>query len=74
MFAMAGAAGPQRGQGELDRGVFARLKGGPCRTRSSDQRVLVPETGLYTYPDIVIVCGPEEFDPADPDTLSTQRP
>lgn len=47
-----------------------RLKGGPCQTYSSDQRVLVEATGLYTYPDIVILCGPETYDPADRDTLT----
>lgn len=47
-----------------------RLKGGPCQTYSSDQRVLVEATGLYTYPDIVILCGPGTYDPADRDTLT----
>jgi hypothetical protein len=37
--------------------LFARLKGGPCQTFSSDQRVFVEATGLYTYPDWVILCG-----------------
>jgi Uma2 family endonuclease len=47
-----------------------RLQGGPCQTYSSDQRVLVEATGLYTYPDIVILCGPATSDPADRDTLT----
>ncbi len=34
-----------------------QLKGGSCRVHSSDLRVLVSVTGLYTYPDIVVVCG-----------------
>lgn len=46
-----------------------RFKGGPCRTFSSDQRVRVDPTGLYTYPDIVILCGPGEYDPNDENTL-----
>ncbi|MBX3400421.1 MAG: Uma2 family endonuclease [Gemmataceae bacterium] len=39
-----------------------RFKGGPCRTLSSDQRVRVNRTGLYVYPDIVVLCGEPEFD------------
>lgn len=46
-----------------------RLKGSPCRTYSSDQRVKVSATGLFTYPDIVIVCGKAEYAPEDKDTL-----
>ncbi|HLX11152.1 MAG TPA: Uma2 family endonuclease [Thermoanaerobaculia bacterium] len=34
-----------------------QLRGGSCRVYSSDLRVLVSVTGLYTYPDIVVVCG-----------------
>jgi Uma2 family endonuclease len=49
--------------------LFVRLKGGPCRTFSSDQRVKVARTGLYTYPDLMIVCGPPEYDPDDRDTF-----
>lgn len=32
-------------------------KRGGCRTSSSDQSIHIPENGLYTYPDIVAVCG-----------------
>ena len=51
--------------------LFVRLKGGECQTYSSDQRVLVEATGLYTYPDIVIVCGPATYDLLDRDTLTS---
>ncbi len=34
-----------------------RAKGRPCIVMSSDQRVTVDETGLYTYPDLTVVCG-----------------
>ncbi|MDB5313396.1 MAG: hypothetical protein JWO38_7598 [Gemmataceae bacterium] len=70
MFAMAGAS---RQHNELKENlsieIGSRLKGGPCRTYSSDQRVNVDRTGLYTYPDLLIVCGRPEFDPKDTDTL-----
>jgi len=71
MFAMAGGSPEHnRVKGNLDGELFARLKGGPCQTYSSDQRVLVEKTGLYTYPDVVILCGPGVYDPADRDTLT----
>ena len=49
--------------------IGPRLKSGECHTLTSDQRVLVDRTGLYTYPDLLIVCGEEEWDPKDADTL-----
>src|SRR4051812_18036295 len=71
MFAMAGASRVHNRVKERLVGLlFSRLEGGPCQTFSSDQRVLVDRTGLYTYPDIVILCGPPEVDPLDPDTLT----
>lgn len=41
-----------------------------CTVRVSDQRLLVKENGLYTYPDMSVVCGPPQFAPgATLDTL-----
>lgn len=34
-----------------------------CRLYSSDLRVRVLATGLATYPDVTVVCGPSERDP-----------
>ena len=42
------------------------VRGGACRVFSSDLRIRVLETGLGTYPDVSVVCGPLELDPADP--------
>jgi Uma2 family endonuclease len=44
----------------------AALRGGSCRVFSSDLRIRVVETGLGTYPDVSVVCGPLELDAADP--------
>lgn len=33
------------------------LKGKPCVVYTSDLRVKVDETGLYTYPDASVICG-----------------
>src|SRR3954453_2026550 len=30
---------------------------GPCETFNSDQRVKVTAQGMYTYPDVTVVCG-----------------
>lgn len=71
MFAMAGASRDHnRVKENLVGELFTRLKGGPCQTYSSDQRVLVEATGLYTYPDILILCGPGTNDLADSNTLT----
>ena len=35
----------------------------------SDLRILVDQTGLYTYPDASIVCGPLELSDGQPDVV-----
>ncbi len=42
-------------------GLHAQLRGKPCEIYPSDMRVKVSLTGLYTYPDIVVVCGEPQF-------------
>jgi Uma2 family endonuclease len=46
-----------------------QLKARPCKVYSSDMRVKVSSTGLYTYPDVVVVCGEARFDDEQKDTL-----
>jgi Uma2 family endonuclease len=41
----------------------------PCQVYSTDLRTKVSPTGLYTYPDIVVVCGEPEFEDDHLDTL-----
>lgn len=43
--------------------LFSQTRGGPCRVHSSDLRVRALATGLTTYPDVTVVCGPYETDP-----------
>jgi Uma2 family endonuclease len=43
--------------------LFAQLDGSACRAHSSDLHVRVLATGLGTYPDVTVVCGPSERDP-----------
>ena len=45
------------------------LKSKSYRIYPSDLRVHNPENGLYTYPDVTIVCGKEEYLDEEFDTL-----
>ncbi|KXK57228.1 MAG: Uma2 family endonuclease [Candidatus Kapabacteria bacterium] len=70
MFAMAGTSRNHariafNAAGELHGG----LKGKGCEGYVSDMRVHVERSGLYTYPDIAIVCGNPEFQDGAFDTL-----
>ena len=46
-----------------------QLRSRPCKVYPSDMRVKVSETGLYTYPDITVVCGEAEVEDEHMDTL-----
>ncbi len=46
-----------------------QLRGKPCEAYVNDMRVRVSATGLYTYPDVVVVCGEPQFEDAEVDTL-----
>ncbi len=49
--------------------IWQYLKGKDCESYSNDMRVFVPKTGLYTYPDLVVVCGEPKFQDNVFDTL-----
>jgi Uma2 family endonuclease len=49
--------------------IGRQLKGRPCEGYTSDMRVRVPSTRLYTYPDVVVVCGEPQFEDDHVDTL-----
>jgi len=70
MFAMAG--------GSLAHSLIAtnlagearhQLKGRPCVPFNSDRRLKVEATGLHTYPDLSVVCGPVRFAGPERDTI-----
>lgn len=50
--------------------LFPQIRGGGCRAYDADLRIRVPETGLATYPDLTVVCGPRELHPEDPDAVT----
>jgi Uma2 family endonuclease len=53
--------------------LVPRLRGKGCRPLASDQRVYVPATGLYSYPDITIVCGDLGLHPKDSMTITNPK-
>lgn len=70
IFAMTGAS-RKHNLIALNIGAELRnqLKGRACEAYSSDMRVHVPATSLYTYPDVAIVCGAAQFADEFVDTL-----
>ncbi len=70
IFAMAGARrNHNKIVGNLTGLVWQNLKGKDCEFYPSDMRVFIPKTGLYTYPDVVVVCGEPKFQDKVFDTL-----
>lgn len=58
IFAMAGAS-IRHGRiiSNLIRELGNRLVEGPCEVFSTDLRLAVNAAGMYTYPDVMVVCG-----------------
>jgi len=71
MFAMAGGSLPHsRIATNLAIEIGNRLKGRPCVPFNSDLRLKVEASGLITYPDLSVICGPIEFASGSDDTVS----
>jgi len=70
MFAMAGGS-PMHSliAANLIALLHRALSGSGCLTFTSDLRVKVDMTGLYTYPDVSVACGELCFADAERDTL-----
>lgn len=49
--------------------LWQQFRGRPCEVYPSDMRVRVPSANLYTYPDVVAVCGEPQFEDEQVDTL-----
>lgn len=47
----------------------AQLRNQQSETYLGDMRVKVSPTGLYTYPDVIVVCDEPQFEDAEVDTL-----
>jgi Uma2 family endonuclease len=64
MYAMAGASFVHTATNDnIVRLVGNALAGTGCRTLSRNMRVLVERSGMYTYPDLIIICGTPELVP-----------
>ncbi len=74
MFAMAGAS---REHNAVSSNLFSKLAvafdGGPCRLFAADQRVKVDQTGLYCYPDLLIVCDEPAYAAENRNTLTNPK-
>jgi Uma2 family endonuclease len=69
MFAMSGASRRHSFiAGNFFRELSSQVRGRDCEAHMNDLRVKVSPTGLYTYPDIVAVCG-AHFEDEETDTL-----
>jgi Uma2 family endonuclease len=55
--------------GNVFRELSQQLRGGPCEAYVGDMRVRVSQTGMYTYPDVVVACGEIRFEDDHVDTL-----
>jgi Uma2 family endonuclease len=70
IFAMAGATTNHNAiVASLIGELYAFLKGKSCKVYPSDLRVYNSANGLYTYSDVTIVCGKEEYLDEEFDTL-----
>jgi Uma2 family endonuclease len=71
IYAMAGGTPDHAAlQATLPSLLFAQIRAGRCRAMGPDLRVRVVATGLATYPDLTIVCGPRDLDPEDKNTVT----
>lgn len=55
--------------GNFYREISSQLRGRACEAYMADMRVKVSPAGMYTYPDLTIVCGEPSFEDAYVDTL-----
>lgn len=70
MYAMSGASYEHNQiASNLVRLIGNQLEDQECDVIQSDLRVQVSSTGLYTYPDVVVICGEPRFADSHMDTL-----
>lgn len=49
--------------------IVSQIRDRNCIAYGSDMRIRIPATHTYTYPDVVALCGPEEFEDETEDNL-----
>ncbi len=74
IFAMAGGT---LNHSAIVRNVLAelrqRLRGGSCRPYGSDLRLYVEQSRLFTYPDVLVLCGAPAWYRGRKDTVTDAR-
>lgn len=73
MFALAGNS-PRHNLiiNNIGRALHPQIKG-RCHYFTTDLRLFVPATGLYTYPDLMVVCGPIAYEGDRKDIVTNAR-
>ena len=62
IYNMAGASDPHNViAGNTIAALNICLRGKPCKPRPSDAKVCSSDEGLFSYPDVTVVCGPPQF-------------
>lgn len=71
IFAMAGGSYNHNIiTGNIYAALHQFLAAKPCTVFTSDMRLLVEQNGLYTYPDVMVICGQARFVPNRTDTIA----
>lgn len=71
IFAMSGgSANHNRIARNLVIALESAFENKPCESFINDMRLLVKKNGLYTYPDVMVVCGPIKFVEGRTDTIT----
>ncbi len=74
IYAMAGGTPEHAAMAAAITAMLARQTAPTnCRVYSSDLRVRVLATGLATYPDVTVICGPSQRDPESPSHVTNPK-
>ncbi len=62
IYQMAGASEKHNNiAGNIYGELYSQVKKRPCKAYQNDMRLLIETTELYTYPDVMVVCGKPEI-------------
>lgn len=70
IYAMAGGSVLHAALSAAAAGLLGPQLRGRCRVYSSDLRIRVAATGLASYADVAVVCGPVQTDPESAETVT----
>ena len=70
IYAMAGASEKHNTISmNLSIAIGLQLRNKPCKVYAGDMRIKVQSTGLFAYPDLMVVCPEIQFSGDKPDTV-----